>query len=190
MPRFDDIYEIAADNYGLVTFAEAQEVGVTSVELRRFVKDGRLERLGHGVYKITRYIPTPLDHYAEATALVGPGSYIHGESVLAMHNLGLANPEKTNVAIVKRTRKKLPGWIRLVTGNSGDGVTSYEGIPSQSVAEALRFCRGRVMKERLVDAVHDALRAGLISEEEKRSLEEELELRQWPNNRTAGEIST
>jgi hypothetical protein len=31
MARFDDIYEIAADNYGLVTFSQAQDAGVTSV---------------------------------------------------------------------------------------------------------------------------------------------------------------
>ena len=72
MKHFDSIYEICADNYGIVTTGEALEVGVLKPELARYVKDGRLTRLGHGVYRLTRYIPTPLDTYAEAVALVGP----------------------------------------------------------------------------------------------------------------------
>jgi predicted transcriptional regulator of viral defense system len=176
MAHFDDIYEIAADNYGLVTFSQAQDAGVTSVELRRFVKNGRLERIGQGIYKLTRYIPTPYDQYAEAVAMVGSGSYIHGESVLAMHDLALVNPTKTDVATTRRVRRKLPGWIKVVAADAAEEITSYEGIPSQSVADALRFCKGRVMKERLADAVRSAVYEGLIDEAAEASLREELSL--------------
>ena len=176
MAHFDDIYEIAADNYGLVTFSQAQEAGVTSVELRRFVEKGRLVRIGQGIYKLTRYIPTAYDQYAEAVALVGSGSYIYGESVLAMHGLALVNPAKTDVATTKRVRRRLPGWIRVVAADSADEVTSYEGIQSQSVADALLLCKGRVMKERLADAVRAAVYEGLIDEATEASLREELSL--------------
>ena len=52
MTHFDDIYEIAADNYGLVTFAEAREAGATGGELGRWVAQGRLERRGRGTYRL------------------------------------------------------------------------------------------------------------------------------------------
>jgi len=175
MARFDDIYEIAADNYGLITSAEARKIGVTTVEMARFVNDGRLERLGQGVYKLTRYIPTHFDQYAAAVALVGPGSYIHGESVLAMHNLALVNPMRTSVAIIKRTRRNLPKWISIVTADSKETPTNYEGIPSQSVADAILFCKRSVMKERLLDAVHVAAREGLIKQATEIALRKELE---------------
>ena len=70
MTHFDDIYEIAADNYGLVTFAEAREAGATGGELGRWVAQGRLERRGRGTYRLVRRTPTPYDRYAEAVALV------------------------------------------------------------------------------------------------------------------------
>jgi len=174
MAHFDDIYEIAADNYGIVTFAEAKEAGVTSVELRRYVSNGRLERLGQGVYKLTRYIPTPYDKYAEAVALVGPGSYIHGEAVLAMHDLALVNPAKMSVATARRTRKQLPGWISVVASDNTKTPANYEGIPSQSVGDALRFCKGSVMKERLIDAIYAAAYKGLIDEATETALREEF----------------
>jgi len=176
MTRFDDIYEIAADNYGLVSFSEAIEAGVTSVELRRFVKDGRLKRIGQGIYKLTRYIPTPYDQYAEAVALVGPKSYIYGESVLAMHNLALVNPTKISIATTRRIRKRLPDWIRVVAADKKERAISYEGIPSQSVADALRSCRDRVMKERLADALQVATYEGLVDETTEKALRSELEL--------------
>jgi hypothetical protein len=190
MTHFDYVYELAADNYGLVTFAQAQAVGVTSVELRRFVTTGRLERLGHGVYKLVRYIPTPYDQYAEAVALVGPGSYIHGESVLALHNLAMVNPLRTTVTATRRTRKKLPNWIQVVGMDSSDEVLTYEGIPCQSVAGALRFCRNHLMRHRLKDAVRTAIHQGLIDEATGRSLRKELNLWLPPRRQIAGAIST
>ena len=101
MTQFDKIYEVAADNYGLVTYAEACEEGVTGAELHRYVKDGRLKRIGLGLYKLTRYIPTINDPYAEAVALVGTGAYLYGESVIATKNARreglITKAEETNL---------------------------------------------------------------------------------------------
>jgi len=175
MTQFDKIYEIAADNYGIVTFAEAREAGVTGGELSRFVDSGRLEKAGRGIYRLAKYIPTHFDQYALAVALVGSGSYIHGESVLAMHDLALVNPMKTNVAVVRRTRKSLPEWISLAVADKGEVPIVYEGIPSQSVGDAIRYCRKSVMKERLIDAIHAAVREGLISQAAGIALRKELD---------------
>ena len=144
MAHFDDIYELAADNYGLITSAEAKNLGVAKSELNRWVGMGRLLKRGQGVYKLVRYVPTEYDRYAEAVALVGDGSFLFGEAVLAMHGLALANPRHISVGTTKRVRRELPEWVQPVTV-SGRTVTSYEGIPSQSLAEAILECRGIVM---------------------------------------------
>ena len=173
MKHFDYIYEIAADNYGLVTAAEAREGGIASVELRRWVADGRLERKGQGVYKLTRYIPTRYDKFAEACAVVGDDAYLYGESVLAMFDLALVNPAFLTVATPTRRRKKLPSWVRVVPADGGK-VTSNEGIPSQSVADAIRSCRGTVMDDRLAQAVEDARTQGLVTHAEYEELKKEF----------------
>lgn len=165
MTHFDDMYELAADNYGLITSAEAKSLGVAKSELNRWVGMGRLLKRGQGVYKLVRYVPTEYDRYAEAVALVGDGSFLFGEAVLAMHGLALANPRRISVGTTKRVRRELPEWVQPVTV-SGKTVTSYEGIPSQSLAEAILECRGMVMGERLKSAVEDARRKGLITKDE------------------------
>jgi hypothetical protein len=83
MAHFDDIYDISADGYGIITAAQAREAGAAPSEFNRRCADGRLLRHGHGVYKLARWVPTPYDAYAEAVALVGGGAYLHGESLLA-----------------------------------------------------------------------------------------------------------
>lgn len=173
MAHFDDIYELAADNYGLITSAEAKNLGVAKSELNRWVGMGRLLKRGQGVYKLVRYVPTEYDRYAEAVALVGDGSFLFGEAVLAMHGLALANPRRISVGTTKRVRRELPEWVQPVTV-SGKTVTSYEGIPSQSLAEAILECRGMVMRERLKSAVEDARCEGLITKDEFEHLRKEL----------------
>lgn len=173
MSHFDDIYEIAADNYGLITVAEARNAGVTKTELSRWVANGRLERRGRGVYKLVKYIPTELDAYAEAVVLVGDGSFLIGDAVLAMHGLALVNPKRLRVGTPERIRKRLPEWVAPVTVK-GKARTQYEGIPSQTVAEAILDCRGRVMPERLRSAANDARKRGLMTESEYELVREGL----------------
>jgi hypothetical protein len=173
MSYYDNLYEYAADNYGLITSAEAKAISIPNVELVKLAHRGRLIRLAHGVYRIARYIPTPFDKYAEAVAIVGNGAYIFGESVLSMHGLALVNPAVIHVATTKPIRKKLPKNIAGITRKDPDHRTRYEGIPSQSVFDSMLTCRDSIMSERLLDAAREAQRQGLITESEAKTIREE-----------------
>jgi len=174
MKNYDIIYEYAADNYGLITSSDAKSFGIPNVELVKLAHRGRLQRLGHGVYRIMHYIPTQFDKFAEAVALVGNEVIIYGESVLAMHSLALVNPTVIYVAAKNRIRKTLPSYIEIIYPGAAVSETEYEGIPSQSVFEAILVCRSTVMKDRLLDAVREAERQGLISEAEAKTARTEI----------------
>jgi hypothetical protein len=173
MAHFDDIYEIAADNYGLVTYAEAKEAGITGGELDRWTSSGRLVRKGRGVYQLARREPTPYDLYAEATALVGPDSVIWGDSVLAMLELAYENPPVVYVSSPRRVRKTLPSWVKLTYGTVANRQI-YEGIHCQALPEAIRVCKGHVLPERLLSAIHEAAVRGLITNAEAKMLKEDV----------------
>lgn len=174
MTHFDDIWEMAADNYGLVTMAQARELGITTGEMSRWCSEGRLVRRGHGVYKLVRWVHTAYDAYAEAAALVGEGAFLWGETVLSMHGLALVDPVFLKVATPKRVRKGLPPWVRLVSVPADLRFVYYEGIPSQCVADAIRACKTAVMSERLLDAAGRAKREGLVTSREYEELAREL----------------
>ncbi len=170
MKLYDRIYDIAADNYGLITSAAAKVVGASDKELSRFASDGRLERVGHGLYRIKYHVPGPFDPYAEAVALAGPEAYLFGEAVIAMHRLAPTNPQRITVATTKRIRRKVPFWLRIVRGDGNDDITAYEGIPSQTVAAAISSCKGSIMDDRLIEATENARAQGLLTRDEEAKL--------------------
>lgn len=174
MTYYDEIFEEAADNYGLITTAKARQMGIGKQELSKLSARGKLTHVGRGVYRIKHYVPTPLDVYADAVALVGDGSFIADESVLALHGLASVNPESVLVGTPKRVRRQLPGYVEAVQIHENDRVTAYCGVPSMPVADAIRRCEGRVMPERLLEALRDGFDQGLISRKEYRALEKEL----------------
>lgn len=173
MTYYDDIYEIAVDNYGLITSAEAKELGISDQDMKMLEKRGRLIKRGHGVYKLARYVPTPYDAYAEAVVLVGPHAYLYGESVISMLELAPTNPSRVFVATPSRIRKQLPEYIVLIKAD--DELTHYEGIPSQSAHDAILACRKTMMPERLEDATREAERQGYITNDQTAELLKELE---------------
>ncbi|MCL2606485.1 MAG: type IV toxin-antitoxin system AbiEi family antitoxin domain-containing protein [Coriobacteriia bacterium] len=174
MAYYDDIYEHAADNYGLITSAQAKDMGIPNIELVKLAHRGRLIRVGQGIYKLARHIPVPHDPYAEAVALVGADAYLFGESVIAMHRLAPTNPARIKVATPRRVRKNLPSSIWVIYRKEKDSPTQYEGIPSQSIADAIRAARKTMMPDRLEDAARNARREGLIAKAEEVSLLKEL----------------
>jgi predicted transcriptional regulator of viral defense system len=174
MTYYDDIYERAADYYGLITSIDAKEMGIPVVELGKLHKRGRLDRVGHGVYRIHHYIPTQLDGYADAVALVGRDAYLFGESVLAMHNLAPTNPATIKIATPNVVRKTLPPNLVVIKRDNDEKTTWYECIPSQTVFEAIRSCRLTMMTDRLLDATREARNQGLINEREATQLTKEI----------------
>jgi predicted transcriptional regulator of viral defense system len=173
MAHYDDIYEVAADNYGIVTSAEAKELGVSDKEMSALAKRGSLIRRGHGVYRLARYIPTPYDAYAEAVALVGQSAHLYGESVIAMLGLAPTNPARIFVATPARIRKVLPGHIVVV--RASDTTTRYEGIPSQSVFDAIGACKKTMLPDRLEEATNEARSQGFITDAQRAELLKSLE---------------
>lgn len=162
MAKYDDLCEVAVPNYGLVTAKMINALGIRLKDVLEWVKSGRLEKRGRGVYRIVHYLPTEYDAYAEAAALVGDTAMICGESVLAMHNLALVNPAHVHVAVRRRLRRKLPDWIKTEKATAEMSEEDFNGIPCQKLAEVIRQSRGKVLAERLSTAVREAGMRGLL----------------------------
>lgn len=113
MTKYEDIFDIAADNHGLITSAQAREAGITNNELVQYAKRGRVTKVGHGLYQLTQWIPEQNDAYAWAVMSVGPDAVLYGESVIAMLGLAPTNPTRTFVATPRRCRRALPESLKV-----------------------------------------------------------------------------
>lgn len=175
MSIYDRLWEIAADDFGLVTASEAKAAGISAQALSRLVRKGLLTRLGYGVYRVYHHVSGNWDPYAEAVKLAGPDAYLYGESVIAMHELCPTNPTRIFIASPRRVRRSLTPEKKIVNRSTGDDITSYEGIPSQTVAGAIRTCIRHMLPDRLLAATKKASAQGLINEKEESELLELLD---------------
>lgn len=167
MTYFDDIYEYAVDNHYLVSTADARDLGIPAVELAKLAKRGKLENIGRGLYRLSRYIPGESDPYAVSVALVGKGAYLYGESVIALLGLAPTNPDRIWVASPKRVRlAHPPGGLVIVSVGEGYVPTVYDGVRSQRACDAIEACRGKMMPERLAQAAKAALEQGYATPRE------------------------
>lgn len=162
----DLVREIALDNFGFVTTSAALKAGVPGVELPKLASRGGLENVAYGLYRVTDVPPTRFDQLAEALLRVGNDAYLFGETVLALFGLADLNPRTIKVAVHKRTRPQLPTHIELIHVRGESMTALYEGLRSQTVAEAILECRGRVESARLTQAAQQARAQGLLTTEE------------------------
>ena len=170
----DIVREIALDQYGYVTTKQAAEAGIPAVELPKLAARGGLENVAYGLYRLTDGPAGPVVQFAEALMRAGEGSYLHGDSVLALFGLADVNPQRIRVAVARRTRPKLPPFIELTLVKDDVATSLYEGLRSQPVADAILECRGRIERSRLMDAAEEARREGLMTTKEWQRVRKEL----------------
>lgn len=176
MTAYQIIFDEAIGNYGLITVSQAKALGITNETLVKLASRGRLERISHGVYRIEHYVPNAdgLDSYACAVAKVGEGAYLWGPSVLALHHLCPTNPSRIYVATPKRYRKKPIPSLVVKERAREEELDNYEGIRTQSVANAILSSQHIIMLDRLLDAVRIAGERDMFDGRRKEQLVKDL----------------
>ena len=169
------LYALAAEHHGLVTTEMARAVGVPSVEVRKLAARGGVSNVARGLYRVEGIDGGDRAPYAEAVLRVGDDAHLVGDSVLAFHDLALVNPRRIKVGTSRRVRRDLPAHIQLMhTRTDPADLTEYDGIPSLTVAAAIRDSIGAVMPERLSEAVERAVDEGLVRRRDASALLAEI----------------
>ena len=171
MKAYDELWGVAEDNFGIVTSAQAKELGVSRQNMASMERSGKLTRLCQGVYQVRHHVPDQNDVFAIGVALAGDTGYLRGASVIAMLGLAPTNPGIVYVGAEKRMRRKLPEGVALkdMTPCAATEFDGFEGIRCQPLAEALATARddGMVEADRIADAALKANEIGLLSDEER-----------------------
>ena len=166
--------EVAEDNYGYITTADLAALKVPVVEVRKLANRGKLKHVRRGVYRFPDTRPSDRDGFAAALAEVGAGAFLVRDAVLALHGLGLVNPNRIRVATLRRVRHQLPKFVAVEQRDADDEVEIYEGLRTTTVAKAILDCRGYVMTERLRNALDQAAEQGLVTRKELLTLRKAL----------------
>lgn len=170
MKAYDEIWGVAEDNYGIITSAQAEAIGISRQNMVSMARKGDLTRLCHGVYQVKHHVIGPNDVYAVGVAMVGDAAYLRGASVVAMLNLAPTNPGLLYIGSAKRVRRRLPdGFIvKDRTPCEAAEYEGYEGIRCQPLFDAMIAARdeGSIDADRIAAAATAANEKGLLTDEE------------------------
>ena len=172
---YENVYEVALDQFGYFTMAQARREGVTTQAIFMMAKRGTIERRSHSVYRVTAIPPSPLDHYMEATLwpLRAHGVISH-ETALELFEISDVNPVKIHISVPRqyRTHRNVPASYALHFADlEASDIMSFEGIPITKPVRTIRDCSTTHLGPALIrQAIDDALRKGLITRAEAADL--------------------
>lgn len=160
--------DFAGYEHSIFTLDDAYELDVPAVEVHKMARRGVVERVGVGVYRHLDLPTTSYTEYAIAVRSVGENAFLVGESVLDMHDLAFVNPRGITVGTSARVRRKIPPQVNVLKRRkvAADDLTTYEGIPSETVFKALTDGMDHLMEDRVIDAARTAEKRDLITQNE------------------------
>lgn len=162
------------DDFGLITSAEAKELGISNAELVRQAHRGKLERVARGVYRMPVWPYQKAAPYAIAVKSAGEKAYLYGPSVVALLELVPTDPQHVWVATSDRVRRRLGEGVMLLDSRPPGPVTYYEGVACQPINLAILSGASAMGATRAAQAVQGAVRAGYLTERERDGLLKEL----------------
>jgi len=165
---------IAERRWGLVTAAQAEEAGITRMQVSRLVAAGGLHRLMHGVYRVTG--APELEHediIATWLALGGdrapespsgaPGLVVAGIDATILHGVGDFFPGDHELITPSRKGTRLPGVRIRVRDLRPEEVTFVDALPVLTIERTIADLVESWTELSLVtDVVRDAVLEGRL----------------------------
>lgn len=176
---FNRVYEIAADQHGYFTTAQAEEADVLRNTVVKMAQRGVVERVSWGVYRLVQFPLSPRDALVEACLwpLSAPAVLSH-ESALALYELSDVNPARIHITVPAsfRVQRAVPRTLVVHRASlAAHEVRVHEGVPVTTPERAIRDCHAAHLGPALVrQAIRDGRRTGLLRARQAAALEREL----------------
>lgn len=164
-------------NKRIFRLAEARAVGMHPEQVRRLTRQGRLTRLGRGLYAAASMVPTEHHTLAEVAKRV-PKGIVCLLTALRFHSIGTQNPRDVWLAVDRRAAiPKIdftPVRIVRISGaaltagideHDIEGVTVRVTSPARTVVDCFKF-RNKIGIDVAVEALREyrRLRKGTVDE--------------------------
>lgn len=159
----DLLYEVAVEHAGYFTTRAARDVGVAHTMLSYHTTREDLERVAHGVYRLSRYPAHPFGDVIAAVLWAGPDAAASHGTALAVYGLAGVMPSVIHLTIPRAFRGERAG-VRVHRAP----LPSYEVWPWEQVPvtrpERALLDASQTMDPALVrQAAREALSAGLTT---------------------------
>lgn len=170
-----ELADLAAEQWGFVTTAQARSRGVSAQSMARLARQGLLERLSHGVYRMAGSADTALEDLKVAWLALEPGRMVaervleaapavvsHRSAALA-HGLGDLDADELEFTTAGRKQSRRPD-VRLHRGEIAESDWSLvSGLPVTTPARTIEdLAIARTDGGHLAGVVRDAVAGELV----------------------------
>lgn len=177
-----ELWDVAVDQYGYVTTADARGLGIAPVELAKLAARNALANVSHGVYRFPEWPTSANDHLMEAVLWAkDPTAVLSHDTALDVLGLCDINPADVhiNVSSHKYPIRRVDPPPHLVIHYDDLTVTQrgwWEQIPTVTPLTAIeQGIHTRVCSDLLRQAIDTARRSGMINNATGDRLRHDLE---------------
>jgi predicted transcriptional regulator of viral defense system len=163
------LWNVAVEQCGYVTSADATRLGVPVVELGKLAARGKLERISYGLYRFGEWPVTDRDQFMEAVLWTrDPAAALSHETALDVLELCDANPDRTHVTVPVRRKLRRINSPTPVVIHYEDLAEAERGwwqqIPTVTASTAIRQAIESGTRLSLIEqAIYAAVTRGLIT---------------------------
>lgn len=140
----EKLREIALDQHGFVTTAQAVNEWIPRTAMPTLASRNRIERVGHGIYRITQIPATPYENWALAVLWAGvPEACLSHETALAAWDVSDINPDRIHITVNRNRRIRRSGGERYVIHRQNSDPkerTWWQGIPITALRSTVADC--------------------------------------------------
>ena len=168
-PRRGRLFEVASEQGGYFTAAQAQACGYSRSLLAHHAKSGRFLRVRHGLYRFREYPSSPREDVIAAWLGAGKDTaVVSHESALEILGLSDVVPEVAHLTVPRSKRYRTASeGVALHTTSRRIGrsdVVVHEGIrvtgPVRSIVDS---AEAGIAPEQIIRAAHQALDRGMAT---------------------------
>jgi hypothetical protein len=157
-PKFAIVARLAFDHHGRVSRQQLMAEGIDAEQVKRWLRDGRLRAVHHGVYAVGHVAPSMHGDYSGAVLAGGGGAKLsHAPAARVFELTRGKRPPPPEITVPTTAHRRRPGIVihRVKTLHPYD-VTVHEGIPITSVPRVLLDMAPRLSPAKLGRACHEA----------------------------------
>lgn len=156
-----DLFQLARQQHGVFTRAQARALGFTDRMLATRLADARLERAAHGVLRISSSIATWRQQVMTGVLACGEGTLASYRAAASLHGLSYSREVELTMPHARRTR------VSGITVHRSDVPAvdrcAIDGIPATTPARTLGDLAAVLDRDQLEDAIDVGCRDGLVS---------------------------
>jgi predicted transcriptional regulator of viral defense system len=162
---------------GIGTFfrpRDLKSLEVSFMDLKRLVAAETVEKVSHGLYRLSAAEPDEFETIAMVSSAI-PSGIICLLSALRIHNIGTQSPHEVWIAIDRKARKpaNIPARLRIVRFSGAMLSYSiltreYQGVqvrvtsPARTIVDCFRY-RNKIGLDVALEALRDAIRSKVVT---------------------------